>query len=387
MAIKGLKQQLQSRAREVYDERDKGGVTGERYLSIGGDVSIYKPKDGKNAIDIIPFYRGTDLFKGKPAGTPDYQIEIFIHKSFNQSGDRVICPKKTRGKPCPACEKRYLLMDLNREETEAKDAKERQTEIDNLRPQRRVLLNVINLKEDEDDEHNGDIQILDESQYLFAKELIEESMEGDENGDPIDFTTPDEGKSVFFSGRPKPIGNSKHTYLEFKSFSFTERDEPYDDEIINESHKLDSLLKIHTYEEIAAMLSETKIIASEDTTDEEEEKSTKKSKASRFKKGKAKVQEEEDDEEEEYEEPDDEEEEEDTPPPASKKRARKPKAPEVEEDEDEEEEAPTKPKGKAELCPHGLTYGVDGDPTEETCQKCAKENKTLSRKCILASIS
>ena len=58
-------------------------------------------------------------------------------------------------------------------------------------------MNVVNLKEDEEDENNGDVQILDEVYYFFQKELIEEAC-ADDAGDPVDFVDPEEGLSVFF---------------------------------------------------------------------------------------------------------------------------------------------------------------------------------------------
>jgi hypothetical protein len=354
MAIKGLKDQLKNRTVEIYDERDNGGAKGEHYLKLKDEMSIYKPKEGRNAVDIIPFCHTTDVFKGKKVGDPNYMLDVFVHKNFNQSRDRVVCQRMTFNKPCPICERRYMLMDLNKNDNDKDAIEERDKLIAAMKPQRRVLMDVINLKEDEEDEHNGEIQILDESHFLFAKELIEEAVEASGGDEPIDFYTPDEGQSVFFRGTPTPIGKGKATYLKYKSFTFAERDEPYDDSVIDDAFSLDSVLNIHTYDEISAMLNESAPVATETADSEDDEESTpKKARTSKYKKVAKEEPIEED--EEEYEE------------------------------EDEPANEPTE-ETASNQCPNGLKYGVDGDPANAECQKCMAENKKLAKQCIVQSL-
>lgn len=363
MAIKGLKDQLKSRTEEIYETKDNGGAKGEHYLKLTGEMSVCKTKEGRNAVDIIPFYHGTDLFKGKEVGAPNYMLDVFVHKNFNQSRDRVLCQRMTFNKPCPICKRRYMLMDLNKNDNDKDAIDERDKLIAAMKPQRRVLMDVINLKEDEDDEHNGEIQILDESHYLFAKELIEEAVEASGGDEPIDFYSPDEGQSVFFRSSPTPIGNGKATYLKYKSFSFTERDEPYDDSVIDDAFQLDSVLNIHTYDEITAMLNEgAPTIGESDDKEDNEEPVSKKPRASKYKKAPKKEVIE--DDEEEYEEDEDED--------AEIEQLQK----DAEQDEDVE----------ITKCPYKLTYGKDGDPSKSECQKCMAEHKQLAKQCIVESL-
>lgn len=367
MAIKGLKDQLKTRTEEIYDTRDNGGAKGEHYLNLTGDMSVYRPKEGRNALDIIPFYHGTDLVKGRGVGAPNYMLDVFIHKNFNQSRDRVVCQRMTFNKPCPICERRYMLMDLNKNDNDRDAIDERDILIAAMKPQRRVLMDIINLKEDEDDEHNGEIQILDESHYLFAKELIEEAVESSGGNEPLDFYSPDEGMSVFFRGSSTPIGNGKATYLKYKSFTFAERDEPYADAVIDDAFQLDSVLKIHTYDEITAMLNEA---APTQVDEVEKEEPVAKKRKSKYKR--APVQEEIDEDEEEYYEEDE--------------------VAEAQIEAAEENlrqvahEITEEAKNEAPQCPHGLTYGVDGDPSNAECQKCMAKSKQLAKACIVESL-
>lgn len=363
MAIKGLKDQLKNRTVEIYDDRENGGAKGEHYLKLTGDMSICKTKEGRNALDIIPFYHATDLVKGKQKGSPNYMLDVFVHKNFNQSRDRVVCQRMTFNKPCPICERRYMLMDLNKNDSDKTAIEERDKLIAAMKPQRRVLMDVINLKEDEEDEHNGDIQILDESHFTFAKELIEEAVEASGGDEPMDFYSPDEGKSVFFRGAPTPIGNGKATYLKYKSFTFAERDEPYDDSIIEEAFPLDGILNLHTYDEITAMLNESAPTQATTTDDDEEEPAPTKARTSKYKKVAKKEEIEED--EEEYEEDEDE---------------------AIEQIQEDAELATQERVEKTDKCPNGLKYGVDGDPANAECQKCMAENKKLAKQCIVQSL-
>jgi hypothetical protein len=340
--FKNLKNDLRKDAKKAFDTREQGGFRSERYIDeiVFDDFSFFVPVEGKNAIDVIPFIHATDLFKaqGKSKGDISLMLDVFVHKSFNQRYSRCICPRRTFGKPCALCDERDRLRALG--EDEYKD------EIASLKPKHRTIMNVVSLKENEDDEYNGQIQVFDETQWFFAKELVEEAeSDVDSHGDAVDWYTPEEGKSVVFRANK----NKKFNYFTYKSFTFDERDEAYPEDIVELSFKdkeydhgafpLDALLKIHTCEEQLAMYNENV----EDTTSD-------------------------DDDEEEYEETS-----------KSKKRATKRHEEEDNEDEVEEEDDATF------TCPYGKRYGVDGDMKDATCKKCKNTNVETFMNCIVES--
>jgi len=362
-----MKESLMNKIKEDFEKRDRGGVQAKQYLKLENGASLYKPKTGKNAIDIIPFQHKTNVFGKK--GEFDYMLDLFVHKNFNQSYDKCLCLKKNFGKPCPICEAYSQLQEMDEEKYE--------DTINSYKPKRRVLMNVVNLKEDEEDEHNGEVQILDEVYYFFQKELIEEAC-ADDAGDPVDFVDPEEGLSVFFRATAEKLGSAK--FHKFKSFTFEERDEPYAEDFIEKhAFALDSLIHVPTYEEVEAMLNEEAHTEEDedepdeiedDTEDDEEEVEVEvKKTVKRGRPKKTKVVEPEDDEEEiDIEDDDDAEDDEESEI-----------ADELLDDEDEDDDDDSQ-------CPYGKTFGVDGDMADKTCLKCKKSDNKTFKECVIASL-
>jgi hypothetical protein len=213
-----------------------------------------------------------------------------------------------------------------------------------------VLYNVIDTKKPD-----KGILLFETSHYLFEAEILDEAGSGDE---AIVFSDTEDGASISFRDTGKKgIGR-------FKGFSFEDRDEPYDDDIIDEAYSLDSLLVVLSYEEIHNMFHNA------DDGDEEEEEKPQRSKKGKPDKGKSKKkeepEEEDDEEEEEPEEEDDDsddEEEEEEKPQRTKKGGKK------------EESKPAKgkaDKGKSaskNKCPYGHKFGKDCDETDD-CAEC-----------------
>lgn len=359
-----MKESLMNKVKEDFEKRDRGGVQAKQYLKLENGASLYKPKTGKNAIDIIPFQHKTNVFGKK--GEFDYMLDLFVHKNFNQSYDKCLCLKKNFGKPCPICEASSQLQEMDEEKYE--------DTINSYKPKRRVLMNVVNLKEDEEDEHNGDVQIFDEVYYFFQKELIEEAC-ADDAGDPVDFVDPEEGLSVFFRATAEKLGSAK--FHKFKSFTFEERDEPYAEDFIEKhAFALDSLIHVPTYEEVEAMLNEEAHVAEEDedepdeieddTEDDEEEVEVEvKKTVKRGRPKKTKVVEPEEEEEIDIEDDVEDEEAE--------------VADELLDDEDDDDDDDSQ-------CPYGKTFGVDGDMADKTCLKCKKSDNKTFKECVIASL-
>lgn len=231
------KSSLMKRYEASYETKEVGGV-GKKgvfdWHKIDG-VKFFKPAEGKNAINIIPYEIKT---KNHPLvrsgdfeiGDKDYVLDYWVHRNVGPAENTVLCLKKMFGKPCPVCEQQALFNKQGKED-EAKA----------LKPQRKVIYNVEDLKEP------GVLKVFDTSHYLFEKELIDEARDDDEGGF-VDFADTEEGKTVKFRGTETSFGGRK--YLEFKSFSFMDRDEPLSDDLQSKAISFDEILIVPTYDEV-----------------------------------------------------------------------------------------------------------------------------------------
>ncbi len=340
---RSVRDQMKERTEENYKNKDYG-VGGARVLDLSNleDVEFFKPEKGKHCIDIIPYEITTNNHMTRKPGELDYVLEYYTHYDVGARKGRVVCPAKTFGKPCPICE----------EMEELKEQEADEDMIDALKPKRRVLYNVIDTKKPD-----KGILLFETSHFLFEAEILDEAGSGDE---AIVFSDTEDGRSISFRDTGKKgIGR-------FKGFAFEDRDEPYDDDIIDEAYSLDSLLVVLSYEEIHNMFHNA------DDGEEEEEEKPQRSKKGKPDKGKSKKKEEEPEEEDDDSDDEDEPEEEDD-----------------DSDDEEEEEKPqrtkkggkkeeSKPaKGKADKgksasknkCPYGHKFGNDCDETDD-CAEC-----------------
>jgi hypothetical protein len=333
---------LQKDIVDSYDKRDYGGVQSAQYLNMSKEgVSYFKVKKGKNAMDIIPFIHGTDLFPGKKKGAISFMLDIYVHKNFNQQWDKCICMKRTFGKPCPFCEERDRLKEL--------DGDEYKDRIEALNAKRRVILNAINLKPDEEDEFNGQIQIFDDVHYYFYRELVEEAS-AEDAGNPVNYVHPEYGKTVHF--RANQEAKSKGKFFTYKTFSFEDREESYPKEIIDFDYsddildhgafQLDTLLNIPTYEEAEALLRGGTAQEDVSTVKEEEQEGTEVEEKEVCKEKKR------------------------TTPPV--------------------QEAPkTKDEPEKNACPFGHNFGKDNMETED-CVACKKKHTETFKECMVESL-
>lgn len=339
--IKGKKSKLAKRYQASYQSKDSdnGGKVGVMdWKKIDREISFFSPVEGRNRINIIPYEIKTKnhplVRRGEfEVGDLDYVMDFFQHKNIGPSESSVVCLKNTFGKPCPICEQSALLRKQGKEE----EAKE-------LKASRRVIYNVQDLKDPEK------VKVFETSHFLFEKELIDESR--DEEGGFVDFADPTDGKEIKFRCQEVQKGSMK--FKEYKSFSFEDRDEEIDDDLLEQAISFDEVIRIPTYEEVEKIL-----YGSED--EDEEEKS------------KNKKVEEDDSDDEEIELPkkkakkvvedDDEEEVEESP--------KKKKSFEDLDDVDEEDEEEKPKKSSGGKCPFGHKFGVDCDEHDD-CDNCDK---------------
>jgi hypothetical protein len=350
---------LAKRAKISHSTKDQGGG-GSRVINfkdIDGEVQFFQPAVGKNAINIIPFEiksKNHPLVKQgqMEIGELDYCLDIWTHRNVGPSESSVICLKKTYGKACPICEEVEKMKKAGKEKEAAA-----------LLARRRVFYNVEDTRR-----KPGELQVFEVSHYLFEKELIDEAR-NDEDGEDsfVDFADPETGSVIRFRCSKETKGGFE--FNEFKSFSFAEREDPIDDELLASAISFDEYLNVQNYEQIQAIL----FGADEDEEDEEDEEDKPASKKAHPKKPVKEIDDDEDSED------DDEDEETPIKKPGKKTSSMKGikrKAVE-EEDEEEENEKPVKKSSvkkddkpvKKSKCPHGHTFGSDADGYED-CEDC-----------------
>jgi len=338
------KSSFAKRYQTSYESRDKGGVSRVGVMDwkkVEGDISFYVPVEGRNRINIIPYEiksKNHPLVKRGEfeVGESDYVMDIYVHRGVGPTEASVLCLKSTYGKPCPICEQSALLRKQGKEE-----------EADALKPSRRVFYNVQDLKE-------PDVpKIFETSHFLFEKELIDEARNDEGEGGFVDFADPEDGKEIKFRANKVKKGNFE--FLEYKSFSFEDRDEPLSKDLLKSAVSFDEIMNVPTYEEAQ------KILFGQDEDEENDDESVKKPSV-------------EDDADEEDEEDDEDEK------PAKSAKSKKRVEDEDEDDEEEDEEPKSKPKKSSEGgCKFGHCFGKDCDKFGD-CDECDNWDKCVKAK-------
>ena len=332
---------LSKRYQASFDTKESRGGSKNGVMDwrkVDGEVNFFKPAEGKNRINIIPYViksKNHPLVKRGEfeIGDTDYVMDCWVHRSVGLSEANVICLKETYGKPCPICEQSALL---------AKEGKDKEAK--DLKPKRRVFYNVQDLKEPDK------LKVFEASHNLFEKELIDEARD-DEEGGFVDFADVEDGKEVKFRASETSFGKIK--YMEFKSFGFEDRDEPIPNELVESAISFDEIMNVPTYEEVEKIL-----YGQEDDEDEDSDEDETPKKSSK------KVADEDDEEEpapakkSKHRDEEDEEDEDDEPPKKSSKKSF-----------DDMEDAEDEPPKKAGKCPFGHKFGVDVDGFDD-CDNC-----------------
>jgi len=275
--------------------------------------------------------------------------------------ETIICPK-TIGKKCPICEHREQQLQSG---IDWEDAVKK--------PSLRNLYAVIPIGADKYEEK---IHLWDISNGNFQK-LLDEELE--EDSDKAVFPDPEEGLVLNIRFKEKTFGKNK--YQEASRINFNERDEVYDEDIMDEAPNLGEIFTVHTYKEIQAMfmgIDEEDIEENDEVVEGEEEKPI------RRKKKKIKESESEDEGDEDKDVPFEED--------KQIRRKRKKVAPEPEPEEEEEENTPKEPVRRKrqsskkddneDECPYDHKFGTDWDDFDDcddckVFKACGKKNKEL----------
>lgn len=338
------------RAKQVEDtNRSSSNNFSVLDLSNHPDLEFMKlEEEVEGVVNILPYNMTTKKHpmylenKKKDLIMEDYCLEVLVHTGIGPKKRSVVCPENYE-KRCPICEEHRRKLDEEKQKCiddgmNDQDAYKKASalpDVRGLKAKRRGMFVVID-KEDDDK-----MKILDYSAFWFLDNLRKKAKRKDVLLGDMMF----EHKSVVFTpdtstygGRKGPGEVKDITFEKIGEYDFTEED-------IDKTPKLDTMLILHSEEEIENMLFGNSMDDDDDDDDVVEVKSkevaeeeVKKPRAARHAK-----------EEEEEEAP--------------KKRPRKRKEPE-----------------EITECPDGLEFGEDIDSVSQ-CDICQKERPLTYKAC------
>lgn len=191
-------------------------------------IEQWYPKPGENAVRILP------------ASWPDaehYGYDVFVHSYIGSSGSTYICPNKTFGKPCAACDESKELKAAGEEEASKAMAAKKKTIVylidrDERKPTPRVW--VMSWNQDKEIQDGAIIKRTNTTLYL-----------DDEN----------EGWDLFIKRTGKSL-NTRYSYVVDRDPSPIDNDPRTQDEILAyvDDNPIPDLLKFADNETIAKAL-------------------------------------------------------------------------------------------------------------------------------------
>ncbi len=344
-------------------QRTQGAQYG--HLSLPKGVNVFKEEpNSRIKVDFMPYKvtdpKHPDRDDEQGVATPGdlwYKRPYRLHRNIGANDDSVVCPSSI-GMKCPICEYRARRL---KEGAEKEELRELNASLRNL-----YVVIPKDHKKFEEKPHIWDI-----SQYLFQNMLNEELGEDEDYGV---FPDLEEGLTLRVRFGEGQIGKNK--FAETSRIDFLDRDEAYDESILDDIPDLDKVLTIKSYAQVEALFMELDedAVAEEGESIVEEEETPKQTR----RKPKPKP------------EPDPDEQEAGEPEPVKPKRKAKPKPKE----EDEKPEPPPskliketgktkpKPKPKEEVdgeCPFGHTFGTDCEEYED-CDNCDEWDACMDAK-------
>lgn len=344
-------------------QRTQGSSYG--HLNLPKGINVFKEEPGGRAkLDFLP-YKVTD--PNHPDRDDELEVAIVgelwykrpykLHRNVGANNDSAVCPTSF-GKKCPICEYRSQRL---KEGADYQD-----DEIKAMKPSARNLYVVV---PKEMKKYNEEPHIWDISQFLFQDMLNDELGEDEDRGV---FPDLEDGLTLRIRFSEEKFG--KNLFAKTSRIDFDERDESYDEDILDKVPNLDEVLKVYTYKQLESKFFELNdepepeeaVQENEEEEEEEEEKPARKKKQAKPK-----------------QEKDEEKEEECVACEGSGKNTKgKPcricegsgiKPQKEEEQEEKEKEKPkrkqSKKKDDSNKCPHGHTFGKDCEEYDE-CEDC-----------------
>jgi hypothetical protein len=233
-------QALLKRTEEAHQRINEYGKFGRFYTTRGEKpLKTWKCKEGEHIIDIIPFLAGS-MHHQVAEGEPTYLLDIWVHQKVGMDENDVVCLARNYNEPCPICEfinAQRLKKDLDEEGEAALKA---------LNPKRRCLYNIICY--DSTREQDRGVQLWEVAHFLFEKKILSVAR-NPRGGGFVPFSSPDNGRSIYFEREGSGITNTQ--YLGHK---FIERQDRIPDEILEDAYILDELIIKLTYEELKEAL-------------------------------------------------------------------------------------------------------------------------------------
>jgi flagellar biosynthesis GTPase FlhF len=327
--------------RQAKEDAQKRNSFGYYKLPDGKDLKFLEIKKGTMNIDIVPFEVKQATNKEVNVGDLWWEKTFLLHRNIGSEQKAYVCPR-TIGKPCPICEERTKLLAVDFSDERAKE----------LKPQERMLLNVINRK------GTDDILLFDYSMFLFGSVLLEEVRERDE--EYAAFADLVGGYTVEARFKEEIFSNNK--YYKCTRVDFIKR-EDYDEEILEEVYDLDDLLVIYPYKKLESLFLEVDSVDEEEEEEQEEQVEQKSTRRIR------KTLQREEEDEVEFEEEEEEEEEQHKRENRFTKKKKVEPVPEEEQVEQKPRKRSSKQKNKNYECPEGADFGIDFDMLEE-CDEC-----------------
>lgn len=233
---------LLQRTEEAHQRVNDYGKFGRFYSAPAGSSSplkTWKCKEGEHILDIVPFLAGAKHHQVRE-GEPTYLLDIWIHQKVGMDENDVVCLARNYNEPCPICEyinAQRLNKDLDKEAEAALTA---------LNPKRRCLYNIVCY--DSTREEDRGVQLWEVAHYLFEKKILSVAR-NPRGGGFVPFSSPDNGKSIYFEREGSGMTNTQ--YLGHK---FIERQAAITDEILEQAYILDELVIKLSYKEIKEAL-------------------------------------------------------------------------------------------------------------------------------------
>jgi hypothetical protein len=240
---------------ETQKEKEKGRNYG--YLRIPKGVDVYsiefpkKLETIKVKFDIIPYVitdeKHPDLTQGAEIGSPWWRRPIRVHKNIGVENTAYICPT-TFGKKCPICDYKKKLAG-------------EKSDKDTIKALNYSLRSIYIVKPKEDSNYEDDYHIFDISDFCFFDPLMIDVEEQNEHN----FPSLDDGKTLQVRFNKESFNNNN--FPKASRISFLEREEQYEDSVLDEVPNLDEILVVLPYKELEAKFLE--MDEEETTTDKE----------------------------------------------------------------------------------------------------------------------
>jgi hypothetical protein len=258
-SVSNLRQKMSSealleRTAESHRRKNDYGKFGRFFRSPEGseDFKEWKCKEGEHIIDIIPFLAGKN-HPHTPEGSPTYLIDVWVHQKVGINENDYVCMARNYNKPCPICDyinaqkSRNSLLSPEEEQSlnpqqQALLTTAREAALSKCEPKRRCLYNIVCY--DSTKEQDSGVFVWEIAHFLFEKKILAIAREP-RGGGFIPFTSPDNGKSIYFERQGSGSDNTQ--YLGHK---FIDRPEPISDKILESAFTLDELILVPSYEDL-----------------------------------------------------------------------------------------------------------------------------------------